>query len=389
MGRYPKSRDVENNMAWNEPGNNGDRDPWGNRQDQGPPDLDEAFKKLKDNLGGMFGGGSSSGGSTGGGMLTSSVLGVLAAVAAIGYGLMGIYTLDEQERGVVLRFGQVQEAVVMPGLSWYPPIIDKVLIHNVSRVRSHPHDSEMLTEDENIVKVKLTVQYVIDDVVAYALEVRDPEKSLHQSTESAVRHVVGSTEMDEVLTEGRAVMGDEIKTRIQDYMAAYGTGIAVTQVNVDETAPPDAVREAFDEVIRAREDEVRVRNEADAYANQVIPEARGEAQRYLEEAEGYRQRVVAQAVGEASRFSKLYVEYKAAPEVTRERMYIDTMEAVMSSASKVMVDVEGGNNMMYLPLDRMIQQGSTTDRGQGMAGSDSISQRPQDRSSVRSRRDRQ
>ena len=376
-------------MAWNEPGNNGDRDPWGNRQDHGPPDLDEAFKKLKDNLGGMFGGGSSSGGSTGGGMLTSSVLGVLAAVAAIGYGLMGIYTLDEQERGVVLRFGQVQEAVVMPGLSWYPPIIDKVLIHNVSRVRSHPHDSEMLTEDENIVKVKLTVQYVIDDVVAYALEVRDPEKSLHQSTESAVRHVVGSTEMDEVLTEGRAVMGDEIKTRIQDYMAAYGTGIAVTQVNVDETAPPDAVREAFDEVIRAREDEVRVRNEADAYANQVIPEARGEAQRYLEEAEGYRQRVVAQAVGEASRFSKLYVEYKAAPEVTRERMYIDTMEAVMSSASKVMVDVEGGNNMMYLPLDRMIQQGSTTDRGQGMAGSDSISQRPQDRSSVRSRRDRQ
>ncbi|MAI54034.1 MAG: HflK protein [Gammaproteobacteria bacterium TMED95] len=376
-------------MAWNEPGNNGDRDPWGNRQDQGPPDLDEAFKKLKDNLGGMFGGGSSSGGSTGGGMLTSSVLGVLAAVAAIGYGLMGIYTLDEQERGVVLRFGQVQEAVVMPGLSWYPPIIDKVLIHNVSRVRSHPHDSEMLTEDENIVKVKLTVQYVIDDVVAYALEVRDPEKSLHQSTESAVRHVVGSTEMDEVLTEGRAVMGDEIKTRIQDYMAAYGTGIAVTQVNVDETAPPDAVREAFDEVIRAREDEVRVRNEADAYANQVIPEARGEAQRYLEEAEGYRQRVVAQAVGEASRFSKLYVEYKAAPEVTRERMYIDTMEAVMSSASKVMVDVEGGNNMMYLPLDRMIQQGSTTDRGQGMAGADSISQRPQDRSSVRSRRDRQ
>jgi len=379
-------------MAWNEPGNNGDRDPWGNRQDQGPPDLDEAFKKLKDNLGGMFGGGSGSSGSSGGSggsLLTSSLLGVLLAVGVIGYGLMGIYTLDEQERGVVLRFGQVQDAVVMPGLSWYPPIIDKVIIHNVSRVRSHPHDSEMLTEDENIVKVKLTVQYVIDDVVKYALEVRDPESSLHQSTESAVRHVVGSTEMDEVLTEGRAVMGDEIKARIEDYMRAYGTGIAVTQVNVDETAPPDAVREAFDEVIRAREDEVRVRNEADAYANQVIPEARGEAQRYLEEAEGYRQRVVAQAVGEASRFSKLFVEYKAAPEVTRERMYLDTMEAVMSSASKVMVDVEGGNNMMYLPLDRMIQQGATSTRGQGMAGSDSISQRPQDTSSARSRRERQ
>jgi len=379
-------------MAWNEPGNNGDRDPWGNRQDQGPPDLDEAFKKLKDNLGGMFGGGSGSSGSSGGSggsLLTSSLLGVVLAVGVIGYGLMGIYTLDEQERGVVLRFGQVQDAVVMPGLSWYPPIIDKVIIHNVSRVRSHPHDSEMLTEDENIVKVKLTVQYVIDDVVKYALEVRDPESSLHQSTESAVRHVVGSTEMDEVLTEGRAVMGDEIKARIENYMRAYGTGIAVTQVNVDETAPPDAVREAFDEVIRAREDEVRVRNEADAYANQVIPKARGEAQRYLKEAEEYRQRVMAQAVDEASRFSKLFVEYKAAPEVTRERMYLDTMEAVMSSASKVMVDVEGGNNMMYLPLDRMIQQGATSTRGQGMAGSDSISQRPQDTSSARSRRERQ
>ena len=234
------------------------------------------------------------------------------------------------------------------------------------------------------------MQYVIDNVKDYALQVREPEKSLHQSTESAVRHVVGSTEMDEVLTEGRAVMGDEIKIRIQDYMNTYGTGIFVTQVNVDETAPPDAVREAFDEVIRAREDEVRVRNEADAYANQVIPEARGEAQRYLEESEGYRQRVVAQANGEAQRFSKLYVEYKAAPEVTRERMYLDTMEAVMSNASKVMIDVEGGNNMMYLPLDRMMQQAGAVSRlNGGMAGSDSISQRPQDNTSVRTRRDRQ
>ena len=173
-------------------------------------------------------------------------------------------------------------------------------------------------------------------------------------------------------------------------MNTYGTGIFVTQVNVDETAPPDAVREAFDEVIRAREDEVRVRNEADAYANQVIPEARGEAQRYLEESEGYRQRVVAQANGEAQRFSKLYVEYKAAPEVTRERMYLDTMEAVMSNASKVMIDVEGGNNMMYLPLDRMMQQAGAVSRlNDGMAGSDSISQRPQDNTSVRTRRDRQ
>ena len=225
-------------MAWNEPGNGG-RDPWGNRQDDGPPDLDEAFKKLQDNLGKMFGGGgqSSGGQRSGGNPVSKSLLGLALAGAAIVYGMMGVYTLDEQERGVVLRLGAATDSILMPGLSWQPPLIDKVIIHNVSRVRSHPQQSEMLTEDENIVKVKLTVQYVIDDVKAFALNVKSPEQSLYQSTESAVRHVVGSTEMDRVLTEGRAIMGTEIKTRIQDYMNDYGTGIAVTQVNIDETAP--------------------------------------------------------------------------------------------------------------------------------------------------------
>lgn len=377
-------------MAWNEPGNGG-RDPWGNRQDDGPPDLDEAFKKLQDNLGKMFGGGgqSSGGQRSGGNPVSKSLLGLALAGAAIVYGMMGVYTLDEQERGVVLRLGTATDSILMPGLSWQPPLIDKVIIHNVSRVRSHPQQSEMLTEDENIVKVKLTVQYVIDDVKAFALNVKSPEQSLYQSTESAVRHVVGSTEMDRVLTEGRAIMGTEIKDRIQDYMNDYGTGIAVTQVNIDETAPPDAVREAFDEVIRAREDEVRVRNEANAYANKVIPEARGEAQRYLEEAEAYRRQVVAEARGESERFSKLLVEYQAAPEVTRERMYIDTLESVMSQSSKVMIDVEGGNNMMYLPLDRMVQRQNDASVG-GQVNSTPIgASRNSATSSPRTRRDRQ
>ena len=377
-------------MAWNEPGNGG-RDPWGNRQDDGPPDLDEAFKKLQDNLGKMFGGGgqSSGGQRSGGNPVSKSLLGLALFGAAVVYGMMGVYTLDEQERGVVLRLGTATESILMPGLSWQPPLIDKVIIHNVSRVRSHPQQAEMLTEDENIVKVKLTVQYVIDDVKAFALNVKSPEQSLYQSTESAVRHVVGSTEMDRVLTEGRAIMGTEIKTRIQDYMNDYGTGIAVTQVNIDETAPPDAVREAFDEVIRAREDEVRVRNEANAYANKVIPEARGEAQRYLEEAEAYRRQVVAEARGESERFSKLLVEYQVAPEVTRERMYIDTLESVMSQSSKVMIDVEGGNNMMYLPLDRMVQrQGEANAGGQGSSAPIGAS-RNSATSSPRTRRDRQ
>lgn len=377
-------------MAWNEPGNGG-RDPWGNRQDDGPPDLDEAFKKLQDNLGKMFGGGgqSSGGQRSGGNPVSKSLLGLALAGAAVVYGMMGVYTLDEQERGVVLRLGKATDSILMPGLSWQPPLIDKVIIHNVSRVRSHPQQSEMLTEDENIVKVKLTVQYVIDDVKAFALNVKSPEQSLYQSTESAVRHVVGSTEMDRVLTEGRAIMGTEINARIQDYMNDYGTGIAVTQVNIDETAPPDAVREAFDEVIRAREDEVRVRNEANAYANKVIPEARGEAQRYLEEAEAYRRQVVAQARGESARFSKLLVEYQAAPEVTRERMYIDTLESVMSQSSKVMIDVEGGNNMMYLPLDRMVQRQNDASVGGQVNSAPIGASRNSATSSPRTRRDRQ
>ena len=226
----------------------------------------------------------------------------------------------------------------MPGLHWNPPLIDDVLIENVTRVRSRPHDSEMLTEDENIVKVKMTVQYVISDIKSYKLQVKSPDESLYQSTESALRHVVGGTEMHQVLTEGRAQLAADVRDRIQVYMARYGTGIQVTQVNIEETAPPDAVRAAFDDVIKAREDEVRLRNEADAYANQVIPEARGEAQRYLEEAEGYKQSTIAEATGEAERFNKVYVEYKLAPEVTRERIYLDTIESVMESSTKVMID---------------------------------------------------
>lgn len=347
-------------MAWNEPGGGKDRDPWGNRDDQGPPDLDEAFRKLQNTLSARFGGGSSGGGSTGGGGgLSGRLVGVIGVVLVLVYFALGVYQIDQQERGVVLRFGKALPDVVLPGLHWNPPLIDMVLIENVTRVRSRPHDSEMLTEDENIVKVKMTVQYVIGDIKDYKLNVKDPDQSLYQATESALRHVVGSTEMHEVLTEGRALLASEVRDRIQLYMDNYGTGVQVAQVNIDETAPPDAVRAAFDDVIKAREDEVRLRNEADAYANQVIPEARGDAQRYLEEAEGYKQAVIAQATGEAGRFDKVYVEYKAAPEVTRERIYINTLESVMSNSTKVMIDVKGGNNLIYLPLDKIIEQSRT------------------------------
>ena len=219
-------------MAWNEPGggNRGDKDPWGNRDNEGPPDLDEAFRKLQQNLSQMFGGGrggNASGGSSSGG-INKTLIGLAAAIALIIYLVLGVYTVDQQERGVVLRFGEVQEAIVLPGLHWNPPLIDRVMIENVTRVRSRPHQSEMLTEDENIVKVKMTVQYVINDITKYILEVREPDKSLYQATESALRHVVGSTEMHEVLTEGRAALALEVRERIQNYMENYGFYTSLT-----------------------------------------------------------------------------------------------------------------------------------------------------------------
>jgi membrane protease subunit HflK len=382
-------------MAWNEPGggNQGDKDPWGNRDDQGPPDLDEAFRKLQNNLSEMFGGkgGSGGGSSRSGGGMSKGMLGAIAGVLLLGWAVTGVYTIDQQERGVVLRFGKALPEVVQPGLHWNPPLIDRVLKENVTRVRDIRIDSEMLTEDENIVKVvNMTVQYVISDVTNYLLRVKNPDVSLIQATESAIRHEVGSAVMNDVLTEGRATLGALVQERIQAYMDEYKTGITVTQVNIDETAPPDAVRAAFDDVIKAREDEVRFRNEADAYANQIVPEARGEAQRLLEQARGYQQRVVAQAQGEAQRFNKLYQEYSLAPEVTRERIYLDTLEYVMSNSTKVMVDVDGGNNLLYLPLDKIMESTNRNNNGNRQAdfGGSNSSVSQDNMTNTRSRRDR-
>ena len=338
-------------MAWNEPGggDNKPRDPWGGG-DQGPPDLDEALKKLQEKLGGLFGrGGSSSGGSSG---ISGSMLGVLVIVAVIVWAGMGLYTVDQQERGVVLRFGKFYETV-QPGLQWNPPLIDEVTTVNTTKIRAGSFREVMLTQDENIVEVALSVQYVIDNPKDFVLKVRDPERSLQHASQSALRHVVGGTSMDLVLTEGRAQIGVEVKQRLQEYLDMYETGIMVSTVNVDESKPPTQVQAAFDDVIKAREDEERVKNEAQAYANGIVPEARGGAQRQIEEASAYREEVIAFAEGEADRFNKLLAEYEKSPEVTRERLYIDAVQRVYSNTNKVMVDVEGGNNVMYLPLDKM------------------------------------
>ena len=354
-------------MAWNEPGDDkGKKDPWHNQgSDQGPPDLDEAFRKLQNSLTGLFGGGGGSGSGSKQFKLSGGVLGLVFFVVLIIYLVSGVYTIDAQERAVVLRFGKVLDDVVMPGLHWNAPAIDQVLRVNVTNVRSVTHEAEMLTEDENIVKVKMSIQYIIGDAKQFLLKVRDPDESLDQATQSALRHVVGGSEMHDVLTEGREKVAGQVHERTQLYMDRYGTGITVTQVNIDDTAPPDEVRAAFDDVIKAREDEVRVKNEADAFANQVVPEARGDAQRQLEEAEAYKQKVMSEAEGEAQRFAKLLYEYKLAPEVTRERLYLDAIESVMANSTKVMIDTKGSNNLLYLPLDKLVQQ-SEAISGQGL-----------------------
>ena len=350
-------------MAWNEPGgNSNNQDPWGGRKGgdrKGPPDLDEAFRKLQESLNGLFGGSKKRGGDEGSGKGGFGLLFVGLALLAVVWLYSAIYVVDEQEQAVVLRFGKYYETVG-PGLNIYFPPIDRKFQENVTRERAYSKQGQMLTEDENIIEVPLTVQYKISNLQDFVLNVDQPEISLEHATDSAVRHVVGSTEMDQVLTEGRELMASEVKERLQRFLDTYRTGILVTQVNLQSAAAPREVQEAFDDVIRAREDEQREKNQAETYANGVVPEARGQAQRLIEDASGYRDEVISRAQGEADRFTALVAEYRKAPEVTRERLYLDTMQVLMSNTSKVMVTGDKGqNSLLYLPLDKMIDARSS------------------------------
>lgn len=349
-------------MAWNEPGNN-NKDPWGggggNRGNDGPPDIDEAIKNLQKKLSGIFGGG---GGSDSGSSKPLFILIVLALCAV--YCFMGMAIVNEQERAVVLRLG-VYEETKGPGFRWNPPLVDSVYTENVTKLRNWTTTEQMLTQDLNIVDIKLSVQYAIDDARNFVLNVRAPEESLRQATNSALRHVVGSTGMHDVLTQGREAVAAQIEERLQAYLNDYETGIRVEKVNVEDSNPPVEVQAAFDDVIKAREDEERYKNQAQAYSNGIIPEARGRAQRMREEALAYKDEKIAKAEGEAKRFEYLLAEYKKAPQVTRERLYLDAVQEVMANSSKVMIDVEGGNNMLYLPLDKIVNRPSSSTTGTG------------------------
>ena len=353
-------------MAWNEPGG-GNKDPWGGRGDQGPPDLDEVVRKMQQKLGGLFGG--RRGGGSGGPGLAG--LGLVLVLVAIVWLASGFYIVDAGKRGVVLRFGAYTEAT-MPGPHWHIPYpVEQVKIVDVEQRRFVeigyrsagggqaavvvPREALMLTKDENIVNVQIAVQYQVSDPRQYLFNVRDPDAVLKQTAESAIREVIGQSQMDFVLKEGRAEVVSKTKALMQRVLDQYEAGLLVSDVNLQDAQPPEEVQGAFSDAIKAREDKERLKNEAETYANEVVPKARGAAARQLQEAEAYKASLVAKAEGETSRFLALLKEYKKAPEVTRKRLYMEAIESVLGNANKVIIDSGDASNIMYLPLDKMLQ----------------------------------
>ncbi len=369
-------------MAWNQPGNNGqDRDPWGSSnnqggnsggngnkggRDQGPPDLDDIFRKLSKKLGG-FGGGKGTGSGGGGAApgprsrMGGRIVTIVAVALVIFWAASGFYTIKEAERGVVTRFGKFSH-LVEPGLNWKPTFIDSVTAVNVESVRELAASGVMLTSDENVVRVEMNVQYRVTDPERYLFSVTSADDSLRQATDSALRGVIGKYTMDRILTEGRTVIRSDTQRELEETIRPYNMGITLLDVNFQAARPPEAVQAAFDDAIAARENEQQSIREAEAYANEVQPRANGQAQRILEEARAYRTQTILEAQGEVARFAKLLPEYKAAPEITRERLYIESMEKVLSHTRKVLVNDKSGN-LMVLPLDQMLKGGTPAAKG--------------------------
>jgi len=331
-------------MAWNEPGN---KDPWGRNKNNSS--LDGVFKDFKKTFDDLLG--------SGGSVPTSpkKSAGLLSAIILAVYFLSGIYIVNDGERGVVLQFGSFNE-ITMPGPHWIPRFIQSVEIVDVSKIRSVQQKAVMLTEDENIVSISFAIQYDIKDASDFIFNLREPDITVSQAGESAIREVMGQNTMDFIITEGRTKVAEDTKGLLQNVLDTYGAGVNVQSLNILEAQPPEQVQDAFSDAIKAREDEQRYINEAEAYRNEIIPLARGQAKQMLEQAIAYKVKLINAAEGEASRFTQLYSEYKKAPAVTKERLYLEAVESVLSKSSKVMIDVEGGNNMMYLPLDQLINR---------------------------------
>lgn len=362
-------------MAWNEPGNspknskNNQNDPWKSGpqrgKDQGPPDLDEALRKLQNKLNQLLGskgnGGRTSGGSNQKGPSFSGAGIVIIALILIAiYVFAGFFIVSPAERAVIFRFGKFTGEVVGDGLHWIPPVIETKTTVNVDQVKTLRHHSYMLTRDENIVSVELAVQYRVGNIENYLFNVKNPENTLQQAVDSATREVIGNSTLDDVLTKKRDEIRQRIKAQIERILELYKPGIFITDVTMQPAKAPEQVKEAFDDAIKAQEDEQRSINRARAYQEHHIPTAEGQAQRIVEEAQAYNHDVIAQAQGETSRFLALLPEYKSHPDITRERLYLDTLQGVLGNSRTVFVDVKNGNNMFYIPLDKLVGSSANT-----------------------------
>ncbi|BCQ36787.1 MULTISPECIES: FtsH protease activity modulator HflK [Erwinia] len=371
-------------MAWNQPGNNGqDRDPWGSSnnqggnsggnkggRDKGPPDLDDIFRKLSNKLGGL-GGGKKGGDGNGSGQRkpgnAGRLVGIVAVAAVVIWAASGFYTIKEAERGVVTRFGKFSH-LVEPGLNWKPTFVDQVRAVNVEAVRELSASGTMLTSDENVVRVEMNVQYRVTNPERYLFAVTSADDSLRQATDSALRGVIGRSTMDRILTEGRTVVRSETQRELEETVRPYDMGITLLDVNFQTARPPEDVKASFDDAIAARENREQAVREAEAYANDKLPRARGDAQGILEQARAYKSRVTLEAQGEVDSFARILPEYKAAPQITRERLYIETMERVLGHTRKVLVN-DKGSNLMVLPLDQLMRgQGGASASGQDGSG---------------------
>lgn len=380
-------------MSWNESGNQ--QDPWGkpgqkkpeqkqpsgqekepNKQsnEQQPPDLEEVFNSLLRKMGG--GKGNASNQNNRPAVSAGKFLPVLLGLGLVVWGASGFYTVQEAERGVVTRFGKLHE-IVLPGLNWKPTFIDNVTPVNIERVLELRTNGSMLTQDENMVLVEMTVQYRIEDPAKYLFSVTKPDDSLKQATDSALRYVIGHMTMDDILTTGRAIVREKTWNALRDIIKNYDMGLLITDVNFQYARPPEEVKAAFDDAIKAQEDEQRLIREAEAYARGQEPIARGQAQRILEQANAYKEQVVLNARGEVQRFTQLLPEYKAAPEVTRDRLYIQTMEKVMKNTPKLMIDSSNGNNLTVLPIDRLMAKSTTNEAVKTPSSQPVIQQQPQ------------
>jgi membrane protease subunit HflK len=337
-------------MAWNDGGNG--KDPW-DKEGGEPNDLDKIVQGWQRKLSGVVGGGKSASPQ---GAASSYVL---IIVLVLGWLLTGLYRVDQAERGIVQRFGAYTHTS-MPGLRWRIPFpVETVDIINIEEVNDYRFRTEMLTADEQYVFIDMVVQYRRTDPVKFAFEVEDPELSLQDLTESALRGVVGTSSLAQLIGERREQIPDRTSEELQSTLDFYNAGISVTSINLSVVDYPSSVREAVDDTQKARNDRERIELEARTYASDIIPRARGAAQRVMQDAEGYRDRVVADAEGEAARFEALLVEYQKAPRVTRVRLYLDAIEEVYGNSNKVLIDSEGSGNMIYLPLDRMIRGQNT------------------------------